>query len=500
MISARAIFLGSVVLAAGLIVALWYPNRPSTSKATSSQPLVLYCAAGLKSALEPAVQDYQERYHTPVHIQYGGSGTLLGNLKVAPSGDLFLAADTFHLDLARTDGLVAEILPLAHLNPVLAVARGNPKQLRNLDDLLRPGVQFVLANPEAAAVGRLVRHQLESLGRWQTFSQAAKAFKPTVNDLANDLKIGAADAAIVWDATVRQYPELEALPLAEFTHAHSSVALGVLHASRQPQAALHFARFLTARDAGLPHFAQHGFTVIDGDRWVETPDILFYSGGVNRVAIEDTLQQFEQREGIRIRRVYNGCGILTAQIRAGQKPDGYFACDVPFLDSVQTNFHPGLKLAETSAVIATPPGNPLGLLQLSDLTRPGLKLGVANEQQSALGTLTANLLRQNQLFDGVMSNVVVQTPTADLLVHQLRLGGLDAVIVYRVNTIAASNAVHVVPIHLPGAVAVQPLAIGRHTEFPHLLERLAHTLRAAESQERFRNNGFRWLDLSVASP
>jgi ABC-type molybdate transport system substrate-binding protein len=137
---------------------------------------------------------------------------------------------------------------------------------------------------------------------------------------------------------------------------------------------------------------------------------------------------------------------------------------------------------------------------LSDLTRPGLKLGVANEHQSALGTLTANLLRQNQLFDGVMSNVVVQTPTADLLVHQLRLGGLDAVIVYLANTIAASNAIHVVPINLPGAIAVQPLAIGRQTEFPHLLERLAQTLRATESQERFRNNGFRWLDLSVAAP
>lgn len=500
MISARAIILGSVILAVGLIVALWYPNRPSTTTSSSSEPLVLYCAAGLKSALEPAVQEYQKRYQRPVHIQYGGSGTLLGNLKVAPSGDLFLAADTFHLDLARTEGLVAEVLPLARLHPVLAVPLGNPKQLRQLNDLLRPDVQFVLANPEAAAVGRLVRQQLESLGRWNSFSQAAKAFKPTVNDLANDLKLGAADAAIVWDATVRQYPELEAIPLAEFTDAHSAVAIGVLHASRQPQAALHFARFLTARDAGLPHFAQHGFSVIDGDRWVETPDILFYSGGVNRVAIEDTLRQFEQREGIRIRRVYNGCGILTAQIRAGQKPDGYFACDVPFLDSVQSNFHPGLKLAETSVVIATPPGNPLDLVELSDLTRPGLKLGVANEQQSALGTLTANLLRQNHLFDGIMSNVVVQTPTADLLVHQLRLGGLDAVIVYLVNTIAASNAIHVVPIDLPGAVAVQPLAIGRQTDFPHLLERLAHTLRAAESQERFRNNGFRWLDLPVPAP
>jgi len=37
-------------------------------------------------------------------------------------------------------------------------------------------------------------------------------FKPTVNDLANDVKIGTVDAAIVWDATVKQYAEMVAVP------------------------------------------------------------------------------------------------------------------------------------------------------------------------------------------------------------------------------------------------------------------------------------------------
>lgn len=101
--------------------------------------------------------------------------------------------------------------------------------------------------------------------------------------------------------------------------------------------------------------------------------------------------------------------------------------------TVQDDFRPSFELAETRMVIATPKGNPRGLKQLADLRQPGLKIGVANEQQSALGALTANLLRRHQLLEGVMSNVVVQTPTADLLVNQLRAGGLDAVVVYEVN-------------------------------------------------------------------
>ena len=38
-------------------------------------------------------------------------------------------------------------------------------------------------------------------------------FKPTVNEVANDVKIKTVHAGIVWDATVRQYPELETVSL-----------------------------------------------------------------------------------------------------------------------------------------------------------------------------------------------------------------------------------------------------------------------------------------------
>ena len=54
-----------------------------------------------------------------------------------------------------------------------------------------------------------------------------------------------------------------------------------------------------------------------------------------------------------------------------------------------------------------------------------MSVGVANEKQSALGTLTANLLKELDLYDAVRKNVSVDTPTADLLVNQL-LGGSAA--------------------------------------------------------------------------
>jgi ABC-type molybdate transport system substrate-binding protein len=142
--------------------------------------------------------------------------------------------------------------------------------------------------------------------------------------------------------------------------------------------------------------------------------------------------------------------------------------------------------------IATPAGNPRGLHDLASLTQPGLKIGVANEQQSAVGALTARLLRANGLFDRVMANVSVQTPTADLLVNQLRAGGLDAVVVYEANTVAAGDQISVARIDLPGSIAIQPVAINEQTEFPRLMERLIAALASHESEVLFTSNGFRW--------
>ena len=494
---ARTVIAGSLAAAAALILLLWWPSRPKSDRAAAghsdpSTPLVVYCAAGMKGPVEVVAREYEAEFGVPVHLQYGGSGTLLANLRIARTGDLYLAADGSYLDLARSNGLVAEILPLARLTPVLAVRTNAPVPIGSLTDLLQPGVTLALANPEAAAVGRLTRDLLQAAGRWDALAPQVRVFKPTVNEVANDVKLGTVTAGVVWDATAAQYPELRAVPLPELAAGASDVAIAVLQSSTRPAAALRFARYLAARDRGLRRFAAAGFQVVRGDLWAATPEVVLYSGGVNRVAIEESLREFEAREGARVTRVYNGCGILTAQIRAGQRPDAYFACDVSFMTTVGEHFGPALDLAETRIVILTRKDNPAGLTGLADLTRPGLALGVANAQQSALGALTARLLESRGLLERVMANVRVQAPTADLLVNQLRAGGLDAVVVYRANTSQVRDVLTVVELPEPEALAIQPYAIGRNSDHVHLMERLLAKLRSDGSRSRFEESGFTW--------
>lgn len=494
--SARNVIVGSLLAFAVLVgLLLWQPRSPGRSDAsggTPSEPLLVYCAAGMKAPMEAIAHSYQRRFGVPVQLQFGGSGTLLSNLRVSRQGDLFLAADDSFLHLARSNHLVAEMLPLASMTPVIAVKKGAGSRFKTLADLGQDGVTLALANPEAAAIGKVCRDLLHRAGRWDALQPRIKVLKPTVNDLANDVKLGTVDAAFVWDSTVSQYTELEAVHLPELDSGVASVSLAVLASTTQPMAALRFARFVAARDAGLTEFERHHFTVVRGDLWSEAPEVLLFSGGVNRLAIEDTLRRFEEREGVKVARVYNGCGILTAQIRAGQRPDAYFACDVSFMNTVSDYFRPAVNLAQTRMVILTRKGNPQNLRSLADMTKPGLALGVANEQQSALGSLTARLLRSQGLFEKVMANVKVQFPTADLLVNQIRTGSLDAVVVYAANVSQVRELLDMIELSEPEALAIQPYAIGRNSDHAQLMDRLLTTLRSTESRRRFEEMGFRW--------
>ena len=96
-------------------------------------------------------------------------------------------ADDSYLQIARDKGLVRETLPLARMTPVLAVHKGNPKNLHSLDDLERDGVRVGQANPEAAAVGKLTADALKKAGRWAALEKHIVVTKPTVNDVANDV-------------------------------------------------------------------------------------------------------------------------------------------------------------------------------------------------------------------------------------------------------------------------------------------------------------------------
>lgn len=483
-----------LISALALLGGVWYSRSgPSAGpKQDAGASLTLYVAAGVRRPVDELLKEYEREFEVRTQVQYAGSGTLLANMEVAGKGDLYVPADQVFLDRAQRKGLLRESLPLAVQHPVIAVAEGNPLGISGIQDLLADGVRLGLAQPEAAAVGTVTRKALQEAGTWEAVRAHALVVKPTVTDLANDLSLGSLDAAILWDATVNQVPGLQAVEDDAFLGFTSSVLVGVISGSTHPTAALRLARFLSAPDRGGRTFAAHGFQPSDGDPWLEVPALDLFCGAMLRGAIDGALDDFSEREGIEIRRTYNGCGILVAQMKAGASPDAYFACDETFLDGVRARFHPGRVISSNPLVMITQPDNPLGLHGLDDLLRPGLRVGLGDPDKSALGALSEQVLANANLTQRLAEsgNVRVRTPTGDMLTNQLLTGSLDAALVYASNT--AKAAVQIVELGPQGARARQPWASARETPHRLLLDRLYQALTGKAQRAQFEEVGFAW--------
>ena len=143
-------------------------------------------------------------------------------------------------------------------------------------------------------------------------------------------------------------------------------------------------------------------------------------------------------------------------------------------------------------VIVTKKDNPKNIKSLEHLGNDGVRVGVANAEQSALGALTDNLLDSLGLLASVKKNVKYRAPTADNLVIQLTDGKLDAVIVYHANVSQIKDKVNVITITQGNPLAVQPIAVGKESKYTHLTRRLVDALSTELSRKRFEQAEFRW--------
>ena len=502
--------------AAGLVVLLstllMYGNA---DQADDAETLTLYCAAGLRHPVEEIASQYEAEFGVSIDIQFGGSNTLLNQITVNKfdTGDLYLAADDFYTDKAVADGLAAETMSIAYQGPVIAVPKGNPKGIASIEDLLRDDVSVAMASPDQAAVGRATRTALSKIQRgdgtlWSELEQAVTdggVFKPTVNDVATDVRIGSVDAGIVWDSTVAM-PEfqndLEAIAVAELQTDPKLISIAVLARSTKPTAAIQFARYMTASDKGLKVFAKFGTRPIDGDPWAVHPEVNFYCGAVNRRVVEEVVASFEEREGVTVNTVYDGCGILTGRMKtiadqntAAGFPDIYMACDLYYLENVRPWFQDAVNVSDAEIVLVVPKGSDK-VQSLADLLKPGVRVSIGQPDQCTIGALTRNLLKHENLHAQLMDKqqqegeVVVEKPSSALLIPDVVTGHVDATIAYITDVAPSADKVDVIKIESPLNVAIQPLSIARSSEHKQLIGRLHRQI--ASAREAVEAAGFHY--------
>lgn len=233
----------------------------STDESLDCPGLVIHCAAGLQRPVEEIAHGFEKETSIPIRLNFGGSGQLYSQLDLV-GGDLYFPADMSYIEKGEAEGLVDKAIKVSPLVAELVVAKGNPKGIISLADLKRENIRVVIAE-RSAAVGLFTHDVLEKAGLLMQIEAGKISKMGTVNEVALQVEIGAADVGIVWNVLESQFESCEFVFVEEFKQQPKYAGIGHIVNGSWPEEADAFITYLMSRDKGAKIFKKYGFDVID---------------------------------------------------------------------------------------------------------------------------------------------------------------------------------------------------------------------------------------------
>jgi molybdate transport system substrate-binding protein len=229
----------------------------NTTPGSSQESILVYSGAGLKSPMEEIGQLFTRKFGITVQYNYGGSGMLISQMNLTKKGDVFIPGSTVEYSTAQNQGLVGGSQLVAYHVPVIAVQKGNPKNITTIQDFAKPGLKVALGDTNATAIGKAGAKMFKKFNITEAVDKNVITRTPTINELTVIMNTGQADAALL---TLDQINEatMDAIPIPANDNVVLIVPVGITSFTKNPEFAQKFADFV-ASDEGKAVFASHGF-------------------------------------------------------------------------------------------------------------------------------------------------------------------------------------------------------------------------------------------------
>jgi molybdate transport system substrate-binding protein len=123
----------------------------------AEERLLILCGASFKLPMEEIVESFTKQTGAELNVSYAGVGTLLSQITLSKRGDILIVPSPDIMKKAGNRGHVAQdsVRNMGYFVPSINVQKGNPKGIKCLKDMTRPGIRIALANPESVFVGML---------------------------------------------------------------------------------------------------------------------------------------------------------------------------------------------------------------------------------------------------------------------------------------------------------------------------------------------------------
>jgi len=228
--------------------------------AGGAKELTVLCGSSFVKPTEELIHRFTEETGIAVKYTVAGSEDFLPLVKAGKEGDVLVTHDPY-LQYVTDAGACADHVTVGRLAPVLAVRKGNPKGIRSIGDLARPGLRVALPDPRYSTCGGMVAELLEKKGIEEgVMKNVGSRLTKGHSTLGTFLKTGVVDAAILWNGVARQFADaLEVVPVPYEYGTRIRVHVIGLDYTKHPAELKRFMAFAGAH--GPEIFARFGYEV-----------------------------------------------------------------------------------------------------------------------------------------------------------------------------------------------------------------------------------------------
>ena len=188
------------ILSLACVVFLAACGSSGSPNASLSGTASIFAAASLTDSFKALGTTFQTAHPgATVQFNFAGTPTLVTQIEQGAASDVFASADTTNMDKLKADGFTSGSAQVfAHNKLEIVVAAGNPKGIRGLADLAKPGVIYITAAATVPA-GKYALQILASAGVKVT----PKSLETDVKSVVSKIELGEADAGIVYVTDVK---------------------------------------------------------------------------------------------------------------------------------------------------------------------------------------------------------------------------------------------------------------------------------------------------------
>jgi molybdate transport system substrate-binding protein len=183
----------------------------SFTSISSSSPkeIRVFAGSALKPPLEEIAKRFESKYGIKIVLTFGGSGFVLSQMELGRKGDIYFPGSHDFMERAKKKGIIYSDTErrIVYLIPAINVRKGNPKQIKSLNDLSRKGLKIAIANPDSVCVGLYAVDLLKFNKLWDKVKSNILTYAESCAKTAALIVMDKVDAIIGWGIFEKWNPE-----------------------------------------------------------------------------------------------------------------------------------------------------------------------------------------------------------------------------------------------------------------------------------------------------